>query len=53
MGGAAVSKELELKKFMSFYFDGLVEDGYGTTEVLRKSPCSLIGCAKYVVVFNY
>ena len=42
MGGAAVSKELELKKFMSFYFDGLVEDGYGTTEVLRKSPCMFI-----------
>ena len=44
VGGAAVPKEL--KKFMSFCFDGLVQDGYGTTEV-RRSPCSLIGCVKW------
>lgn len=31
VGGAAVPKEL--KRFMSFCFDALVSEGYGTTEV--------------------
>ena len=31
VGGAAVSSEL--KKFISYCFEGLVEEGYGTTEV--------------------
>ena len=31
VGGAAVPAEL--KKFLSFCFDGLVQEGYGTTEV--------------------